>query len=140
MKVLLAVDGSEFTKRMLAWLAVHTELVGPEAEQVFITVTPVLPPHVARYLDATTEQAYYDEQAESVFKPVMEFGRRHGWKMTTLSPTGPPAQEIAKAAEQGRYDLIMMGSHGNSPISNLVLGSVAQRVLATCKTPVLIVR
>jgi nucleotide-binding universal stress UspA family protein len=140
MKVLLAVDGSEFTKHMVAWLAVHTELIAADAEHVFITVTPALSPHVTRYLDAKTEQVYYDELAESVFKPVMEFGRRHGWKMATLSPVGRPAEEIAKVAEQGRYDLIMMGSHGHSPIGNLVLGSVAQRVLATCKTPVLIVR
>jgi nucleotide-binding universal stress UspA family protein len=140
MKVLLAVDGSEFTKRMLAWLAVHSELLGADAEHVFIAVTPALPPNVIRYLDATTEQTYYDEQAQAVFEPVMAFGHRHGWKMAKIALVGQPAEEIARAAEQGHYDLIMMGSHGHSPIGNLVLGSVAQRVLATCKTPVLIVR
>ncbi len=140
MKVLLAVDGSEFTKRMLAWLAVHNELIGADAEHVFITVTPALTPHVTRYLDNKMEQGYYDEQASSVFGPITEFGRRHGWKMSTLSPVGQPAQEIAKAAKQGHYDLVMMGSHGHSPIGDLVLGSVVQRVLSTCKTPVLIVR
>jgi nucleotide-binding universal stress UspA family protein len=33
-----------------------------------------------------------------------------------------------------------MGSHGRSLLRNLVLGSVATRVLAACKVPVLIVR
>jgi nucleotide-binding universal stress UspA family protein len=33
-----------------------------------------------------------------------------------------------------------MGSHGHGTMANLVLGSVATRVLAACKTPVLLVR
>jgi nucleotide-binding universal stress UspA family protein len=140
MNVLLAVDGSEFTKHMLAWLAVHPELVGPEAEHAFVTVVPALPPHVARYLDQKTEEQYYTDLAEAVFAPIVAFGARHGWKMIKLSAVGKPAEEIVKAAEQRRCDMIMMGSHGHSPIGNLVLGSVAQRVLAASKVPVLIVR
>jgi nucleotide-binding universal stress UspA family protein len=140
MKVLLAVDGSEFTKRMLAWLAVHPELIGSDSEYAFITVVPSLPPHVTRYLDEKTEQSYYSDLAEEVFAPITAFGARHGWKMSKLSPVGPAAEEIVKAAERAHCELIVMGSHGHSPIGNLVLGSVAQRVLATCKVPVLIVR
>jgi nucleotide-binding universal stress UspA family protein len=140
MKALLAVDGSEFTKRMLAWLAVHSEVLGEPAEHVFITVIPALPPHVSRYIDETTEQNYYEEQAQSVFGPIVEFGKRHGWTMSQLAPVGRAAEEIVKAAEQNHFDVIVMGSHGHSPIGSLVLGSVAQRVLASCKTPVLIVR
>jgi nucleotide-binding universal stress UspA family protein len=36
--------------------------------------------------------------------------------------------------------LIVMGSHGHSSLGNVVLGSVANRVLARCKTPVLLIR
>jgi nucleotide-binding universal stress UspA family protein len=140
MKALLAVDGSDFTKRMLAWLAVHPELLGQPAEHVFITVIPPLPPHVTRYVDEKTERSYYEEQANAVFGPIVEFGKRHGWTMSQLAPVGRAADEIVKAAEQQHFDLIVMGSHGHSPIGSLVLGSVAQRVLASCKTPVLIVR
>ena len=140
MKVLLAVDGSEFTKRMLAWLAVHPELIGPDSEHTFITVVPSLPPHVTRYVDEKTEESYYTDLAEEVFAPIIAFGARHGWKMSKLSPVGRAAEEIVKAAERTGCELIVMGSHGHSPIGNLVLGSVAQRVLATCKVPVLIVR
>ena len=54
--------------------------------------------------------------------------------------TGPIAKKIGEYAEKGRYDMIVMGSHGRSAAGNLFLGSVATRVLAECKVPVLIVR
>ena len=42
--------------------------------------------------------------------------------------------------EKERFDLIAMGSHGRTPLGSALLGSVALRVLAQCKVPVLIVR
>ena len=47
---------------------------------------------------------------------------------------------IAKAAQDGSYDLVMMGSHGHGALTNLVMGSVATQVLAHCAVPVLLVR
>ena len=41
---------------------------------------------------------------------------------------------------QTHYDLIVMGSHGHGAIANLVLGSVANKVVALSKVPVLLVR
>ena len=47
---------------------------------------------------------------------------------------------VAKIAESGRYDLLVMGSHGHGALGNLVMGSVATQVLANCTVPVLLVR
>ena len=47
---------------------------------------------------------------------------------------------ILQAADSGDADLIVMGSHGRSGIEKLVLGSVAQKVLANTQLPVLLVR
>lgn len=140
MKILLAVDGSDYTKRMLAWLATHEELLAPDAAYSFITVVPPLPPHVTRYLDAALVKQYYGERADEVLKPIAEFARRHDWRFTTEAPVGAPAATIAAAATDGGYDLLVMGSHGQSAALSLLLGSVAQHVLASCSVPVLIVR
>jgi nucleotide-binding universal stress UspA family protein len=43
-------------------------------------------------------------------------------------------------ADKGKFDLLMMGSHGHGTLTNLVMGSVATKVLARCSTPVLLVR
>ena len=54
--------------------------------------------------------------------------------------TGDAAKEIATYAKEYGVDLIALGSHGEGALSNLVLGSVATKVIATVKTPVLVVR
>ena len=44
MKILLAVDGSAHTKKMLAYLATHMETLGRDNEFTALTVEPPLPP------------------------------------------------------------------------------------------------
>jgi nucleotide-binding universal stress UspA family protein len=75
-----------------------------------------------------------------VFHPIRAFLNRQGLQATFLSKTGHVAETISKTATEGHFDLLMMGSHGHSELGNLVLGSVATRVMAHCKTPVLLVR
>lgn len=53
---------------------------------------------------------------------------------------GPAGEAVAKAAAGGKFDLVIMGSHGHGAIAGMVLGSVTSRVLATCDVPLLIVR
>ena len=44
MKILLAVDGSAYTKKMLAYLATHDEMFGANNAVTLITVQAPLPP------------------------------------------------------------------------------------------------
>ena len=53
---------------------------------------------------------------------------------------GRPAEEIAKAAETEFADLIVMGTHGRRGLRRLMVGSVAQQVVATAPCPVVKVR
>jgi len=53
---------------------------------------------------------------------------------------GDPAHEILRFAEQENVDLIVMGTHGRSGLSRLLMGSVAETVLRRAKCPVLTVR
>ena len=53
---------------------------------------------------------------------------------------GIPGDEIAAVAGSGKFDLVVMGSHGHGAIGALLMGSTAQRVLAHCSTPVLLIR
>jgi nucleotide-binding universal stress UspA family protein len=53
---------------------------------------------------------------------------------------GPAGDNVAAAAEKQKFDLVIMGSHGQGTLGNLVMGSVAGKVLAHCKVPVLLVR
>jgi nucleotide-binding universal stress UspA family protein len=51
-----------------------------------------------------------------------------------------PASAIVSYADEHRVDLIVMGTHGRSAVANLLLGSVAEKVVRTAHCPVLTVR
>lgn len=140
MKILLAVDGSPYTKRMLAFLAARDDFLGGEHEYTVITVTPKVPPHAARFFSGSDLQDYYRDEADTVLAPVRAFLTQLGWKVQYRSEAGNPAELIASTADVGHFDLLVLGSHGQSAIGNLVLGSVATGVLARCTTPVLLIR
>lgn len=140
MKILLAVDGSEYTKRMLGWLAAHDEFLGGDHQRIVLTAVPAVPSHAARYLDAKVLAEHYREQAEQVLKPVRAFAEQNQWTVRTAFAQGPAAEAIADFAEKEKPDLIVMGTHGHGALGNMVLGSVATGVIARCKAPVLLVR
>jgi nucleotide-binding universal stress UspA family protein len=67
--------------------------------------------------------------------------RQAGVRASSRLADGPPVHErIAQIARATRATVIVMGTHGRSGITRLVLGSVAARVLMTAPCPVLTVR
>jgi nucleotide-binding universal stress UspA family protein len=140
MKILVAVDGSSFTKRMLAYIAAHDEWLGAHHAYTVLTVVPPLPARVAAALSRELVQSHHDEEAQKVFKPMRTFFAKQGLQAEFAGKVGEPAATIAALAEKGKFDLLMLGSHGHGALGNLVLGSVSTKVLAHCKVPLLVVR
>ncbi|MFC6280635.1 MULTISPECIES: universal stress protein [Polaromonas] len=140
MKILLAVDGSEYTKKMLAYLATHDELFAVNNQYTVLTVQPSLPPRVRGAVGKAVVEKYFSEEAEKVLAPVTKFLLRHGIDAKSSWKVGSVGETIAKAAQAGKFDLLVLGSHGHGALVNLVMGSVATQVLANCRMPVLIVR
>ena len=140
MKILLAVDGSAYTKKMLAYLATHDELFGAGNSYALMTVQPALPPRARAAVGKEAVDSYYREESEKVLKPVGQFLSRHGIDAKSITKVGHAGEAICKAANAGKFDMVVMGSHGHGVFGNLVLGSVATQVLAHSKVPVLLVR
>lgn len=140
MKILVAVDGSRYTKRMLAYLAAHDEFLGNRHEYTVLTVVPMLPGRATVVLDREIVKGFYEEEVGKIFKPIRSFLARQGIEASYVSRVGFPGELIARHAAAGKFDLLMMGSHGHGNLSGLVMGSVATKVLAHCKTPLLLVR
>lgn len=140
MKILVAVDGSAHTKRMLAYLAAHDEWLGTHHDYSVLTVAPPLPARVAMAVPKDTLAGLHADGAEKVLKPIRAFFARQGLQAQFLAKTGEPSETIAALADKGRFDLLMMGSHGHGTLANVVLGSVVTKVMARCKLPVLVVR
>jgi nucleotide-binding universal stress UspA family protein len=140
MKILVAADGSSYTKRMLAYLAAHDEWLGDHHAYTVFTVVPAVPQRAASALDKNTLKSYYSSEADKVFKPIRAFFGKQKLPAEYLSKVGPAADHIAAQADKGGYDLLVMGSHGHGTLANLVMGSVVTKVMAHCKAPLLIVR
>ncbi|MFZ2386315.1 MAG: universal stress protein [Polaromonas sp.] len=140
MKILLAVDGSSFTKKMLAYLTTHDELFGANNDYTVFTVQPALPPRARAAVGKEVVDSYYADETEKVMAPVSKFLTRHGINAKSSWKVGPAGETIAKFADSGKFDLLIMGSHGHGSLGNLVMGSVATQVLAHSKVPVLLVR
>jgi len=140
MKILIAADGSAYTKRMLAYLGAHPDLLGPKNDYTVVHSVLGVPHRAAAYVGAEAVRKFYEEDAEAVFKPVRAFLEQQGIQAQYVHTIGHAGESIAKLAEDGRFDLLVMGSHGHGELVNLVLGSVVTKVLAKCSTPVLLVR
>jgi nucleotide-binding universal stress UspA family protein len=141
MKILVPVDGSEFSKRMLAYLAAHDDFMGPQHDYTVLHVVPAVPPRAAAVMDKQTLDDYYGDEAEKVFKPIREFFTRQG--LTTVKfvrEIGHAAEVISKLADAGGYELLVLGSHGHGSLAGLVMGSTSTKVLAHCGVPVLLIR
>ncbi len=140
MKILLAVDGSEFTKKMLAYLSTHAELLSPSNSYTLLTVQAQLPPRARAAVGKEVVESYQREESEKVLSPVSKFLLRHDVNAKALAKVGHAGEIISKTADSGKFDLVVMGSHGHGTWGNLIMGSVATQVLAHCKVPVLLVR
>jgi nucleotide-binding universal stress UspA family protein len=140
MKILLAVDGSAHTQKMLAYLSTHDEMFGAGHAYTVFTVQVPLPAGARAAVGREIASGFYAEEAERITAPVLKFLARHGIAPQVVHKVGSPGELIAQAAAVGEFDLVLMGSHGHSAMLNLVLGSVATQVLAHCQVPVLLVR
>lgn len=140
MKILLAVDGSPYTQKMLAYLGTHPEWFGPHNSYTCFTAITPLPPRARAAVGADIAQSHYHDEFVHITAPVLEYLASQQITPEVMHRVGPAGEGIAQAAEAGGFDLILMGSHGHGAWAGLVMGSVATQVLAQCKVPVLLVR
>jgi nucleotide-binding universal stress UspA family protein len=63
-----------------------------------------------------------------------------GPKTSTHLLEGIPYLQIVEAAKGHQADLVVIGTHGRTGLSHMMLGSVAERVVRTSEVPVLTIR
>jgi nucleotide-binding universal stress UspA family protein len=140
MKILCAADGSKFTKKALAFLTTHENLVGPTDELVVLHIQPPLAPHVKAMIKKSAAENYYSEESEKVIEPIKRFLDRHSLRYTATWVVGHVAEEIIATVKRDKIHMVVMGTHGYGLAGRLLMGSVAQRVLTNVDVPVLLVK
>ena len=140
MKILVPIDGSEFSKHSIEFVTSRATLLGHNPEIELLSVQAPVPARASKLIGNGSLSGYYDEEANVILEPAIEALKAAGVKATARYAVGEAAPTIAKVAEESGADLIIMGSHGRSALKGLLLGSVTNSVLALCDKPVLILR
>ena len=140
MKILLAADGSKYTKKALGYLMTHESMCGPDDELVVLHVQPPVPARVKTMVGAQQVRDYYRDESQKVLEPIARFLARHKIRFKPLWRVGHPADEILAALTDEKAHMLVMGTHGRSIVGRAIMGSVAQSVLSSVKVPVLLVK
>lgn len=147
MKVLLATEGSDFSKAAIEKCcsifddATDTELrVITAARPVIIPAEPfALSAEYIAEVDAETFRLA-EQTAANAEAAIRNRIPSIGPNLTTTVSAGTPAQVIVDEAEKWGADLIVLGSHGYGFWQRALLGSVSNAVLHHAPCSVLVVR
>ena len=141
MKILLPVDGSECSLRAVDHLITHVGWFRDVPEIHLLHVHAPIPiGRVQAHVGKETLHAYYLEEGQAQLLVAQQKLDAAGRFHTTHIHVGQPGEVIAKLAGELACDLIVMGTHGRSPVAGMVMGSVASRVLHLAHCPVLLVK
>jgi nucleotide-binding universal stress UspA family protein len=141
LKILIAVDGSDHANRAIDAVAKMAKS-SLDVEVILLCVSPE-PIFYGNYTATTIQRIEEDQknQQDAVLTREVEYAKTQGLK--TLEPArayGVIANEIIRVAKDKQVDQIAMGTRGMGAIGNMLLGSVAQRVLHHSTVPVLLVK
>ena len=132
-EILVAVDGSRESMRALA----HAAALAREEHARLTLVTVVAPVSVAPVPTLTSVAGIRGAYGEILARARDAVPDDVG--VTTVLLEGNPAREIVGLTRTGRYDLVVMGTHGRGRLAGALLGSVSRGVLHCAQTPVLLI-
>ena len=145
-RILVASDFSEVADAALAYGRELARSFGAELEVVHVTeslasraaATSGYPDYLGTLERVQIEIVQAAEAA--LAERVSEEDRvrlKASWRVLT---SGTPAAAIVEHARETRADLIVAGTHGRGGVAQLLIGSVAERIVRTAPCPVLTVR
>jgi nucleotide-binding universal stress UspA family protein len=147
-KIMVPLDGSELAECVLP----HVEAIAAGCKAASVVFVRVLRPiHLQANVPADGILGFNEEKleqmeaqrkqtADAYLKKIVENTRIEGADLICEVLEGPVATTLSRWAEDNGVDLIVIASHGRSGISRWVYGSVADRVLRSACTPVLMIR
>ena len=149
MKMMIAVDGSEFSE----WSVQSLEAVAsrpPDSVTLVHIVDSAALKSSARKHAAVSKQAVaaMTKAGDQVLRrleglariALKQAGTKPHTTINTLLAHGPVADTITKLAKQKKADLLVLGSRGLSDAEHYLLGSVSRKVSALAPCPVLVVK
>jgi len=144
-KILVPVDLSPDSRLALAEAAQYAAAFGASIDILYVWSAPALiAPESLITGVGVNEQPLMDWIHKNATEQLAHFEtevRGEGVPISSvLCEPGEPAAVIVERAKSGRYDLLVLSTHGRTGLSHFLMGSVAERVVRSAPCPVLTVR
>lgn len=139
--VLVAVDGSEGSKRALRYASERAKLGG---ERLIVTYVIEWSPYTFNTPEENAERHGRREQeieraTQGVVEPAIAVLKADGIDCEAVVHHGPPAETLVNLATKHEVQQIVIGRRGQSGIKNLLFGSVVGNLVQTSPVPVVVV-
>jgi nucleotide-binding universal stress UspA family protein len=137
MKTLVAVDGSASSLKAVQKAATlfaqgHVlSLINVQADEHLRSLQ-------GRVGKATVD-GFITEQHDNDLKAAKDWLDQNGVRYDVIIAEGALAATIAEHAQDGEFDVVVIGAKGRGGFGDLVMGSVVTRLIAACKVPVVVV-
>ncbi|TAK42480.1 MAG: universal stress protein [Betaproteobacteria bacterium] len=142
MKILLAVDGSGYALDAVRFMLEHLNWATARPDVELVTVHPPVPklPGMGKVVGRAQIEKYYAEEGAAQLAGAKKLLDAAGLKYDARVLIGPIAETLVAHARRSRCDLILIGNRGMTAAANILLGSVATKVLHLSGVPVLLVK
>ncbi|MBI5189256.1 MAG: universal stress protein [Nitrospirae bacterium] len=138
MKILVAVDGSEFSKSAFRQACRLARENGRTLTAVM--AVPALEDQFEVLKHREKAEAVLKELSEKVMASIKAIGDEEGVKTAVNIVDGDAHSAISETAAEGRHDLVVMGRRGKTGIERALMGSVTARVIGHSSADVLVVQ
>ncbi|MBI5498330.1 MAG: universal stress protein [Deltaproteobacteria bacterium] len=139
-RILLPVDGSESSLHAVDHVIGLSQELGPlEVRLLNVQEPPIVYGEVAVYVSERAAEAQRLDASERQLADAARRLKEAGVPFTSQAREGHVADEIARVAEEEACQAIVMGTHGMGAVGNLVMGSVATKVIHRTRLPVTLV-
>jgi universal stress protein A len=139
-RILVPFDFSEYSEKALTWALALAESWRSHVLLLHVVPRPSYPPLLmGSYFNVVEFEASLQADAEARAKERVAHTGNKTVQIDAQVVIGEPFSDICLMAEQEKVDLIVMGSHGRTGLSHVLLGSVAERVVRHAPCPVLVV-
>lgn len=140
-KLLVPFDGSENAQRALRYAIMLAQKFGPVSIHVVSAhEEPDIYGEIAVYVTREKMAELQRAASEALLERADQILKDSGVAYTREILTGNIAQVIARHADELGCDGIVMGSRGMAALGNLMMGSVATKVVHFAQVPVTIVK
>ena len=140
-RILVATDFSRHSQAALEYAAALAKPFQAEVVLCHVVEKPDFlsgfPPVSEGYLPPNLGDLQRQHAQKEGAAALQKAGVTHG---RAVLPEGNPAVETVNTAKSEGADLLVVGTHGRSALTHLLLGSVAEKIVRTATCPVLTVR